>query len=778
MKKIYKSICFILLFAVASALFAPANRCLASDTGLFQVKQVDTKKFNMIFDADTTVKASELTIAVVINGEDAALPIKSVTSKANITTVELYGPFLEGYTYRVTYKKQTGEFVGSIGEIDKVSFNYWTDTPGDNMAYVNTEIEPAVVTLVPQLFNAMGVDITDRIDLDALEVRYTLLSDSEGFDLYNNELICEKPGTVSLEIKVLYTAESGEFVEKTGIGTVIVQKRTSLSFTLFKAGFICTEDFEYGAQNVFTSDADSSLWKKNQYRNSWVLGDKGTLQFGALVTDNRGNTLVTGINEYGNYYPENEEGERLYPYGYFKFVSANDEIVDIDEDGTLSVFSPGTAAVIIYFVDMTGIKEKELFVGASVITVKPERYAETFAFSEKSITVASETVDTANSASFVLTAFDQYGDAIALKNGAADIKVELMKQYEDTAPALNVFAVESSQHILNGQADCTAAHCGNSKGGVHYHIDVNGNAFQEYVQESKGKSVRYTVTVNQEENSRLVTNNTATIKLTVQNTAAEVEQLQTNTATKYYYSSTATGSALDLAVTYTKDYVKTGKEATVKQEEIPLFYLDTQNGLALKKVPKDCMVKFVKNQKTGKPGVIYYEITAPKSAKNWNYTIENGKITLKWNSTAGNSTLKYATVGTYTVKLYYARNAASGKLGELGTFTYEVVNTQAEPKLDVYASKLDCKTSIPLDKNSALSVVKDNLKFSLDGELIDWNNPGYSIKLKSYTVTAHKLQIKTVDITVPIDDGDAYTNYSYTKTLTLNKTIYYEPPEE
>ena len=71
---------------------------------------------------------------------------------------------------------------------------------------------------------------------------------------------------------------------------------------------------------------------------------------------------MSGINEYGNSYPENKEGEPLYPYGYFKFVSANDNILDIDDDGMLFLFSPGTAAVIIYFVDVTGTKEKEVFV--------------------------------------------------------------------------------------------------------------------------------------------------------------------------------------------------------------------------------------------------------------------------------------------------------------------------------------------------------------------------------------------------------------------------------
>jgi len=403
---------------------------------------------------------------------------------------------------------------------------------------------------------------------------------------------------------------------------------------------------------------------------------------------------------------------------------------------------------------------------------------ETFSLAEKTITVASETIDTDNTASFVLTAFDQYGENIALKGGAADITIEAETKAEN-APFYDVVAEESTMHMVNQEVvNCSDWNCGNSRGGVHYHIDFDGDAFKEYVQESKGKSIRYTVSVNRENNDTLITNNTATIKLTVRNTLEDVEALRNNTVAKYYYSSTATSSALDLAVTNIKEFNKTGKEATVKTEEIPLYYLDTQNGLILQNVPKERMIKLVKNQKVGEPGILYYEIIAPKSAKNWSYSIETGKIVLKWNSANGRSTLKYATTGTYTVKLYCAKKSASQKLKELATFTYEIVNTQAEPKLDVYASKLDCKTSIPIDKSSALSIVKENLKFSLDGELIDWNNPGYSIKLKSSTVKAHKLHVTTVDITVPIDDGDASTNYTYTKTLTVNKTIYYEEPEE
>ena len=46
-----------------------------------------------------------------INDVEAPIPVKAVTVDENVATVELFSEFIDGVTYKVTYGKETEEFV-------------------------------------------------------------------------------------------------------------------------------------------------------------------------------------------------------------------------------------------------------------------------------------------------------------------------------------------------------------------------------------------------------------------------------------------------------------------------------------------------------------------------------------------------------------------------------------------------------------------------------------------------------------------------------------------
>ena len=750
----------------------------------FTVAQADLTKFAMTFDAKKDVKAEDVSVVLMINDVEAPIPVKSVAVNENVATVELFSEFIDGVTYKVTYGKETQSFIGSIGAIDKVAFTYATDKVA-NVAYVSTEEEPSVAVLDYTLYDANGVDVTSAYDEDELTIEYNVVNESEDYEVIDNELIFYEAGAAVVEVKVIWTSEDGDEIEKTGNGVVVATKRPALAHNIVEAGFIVEDWYLDGAVADFTTNKDSVFWKNNSYQNSWILGDGGNFQFAAVVKDNRGNTVVTGINEYGESYAEDADGNLVYPYGYFKFVTSNDEVVDVDEEGILSFWDDGSASIITYFVDTTGEEEKEVFVGATKITVNPKRYVASYAIADTSATVAAKSTDGGqNLASFVLTAFDQYGNNIKLKNDIADIKIETTSSAEDI-PVKEVTAEPSTATTKSwGTADCSGWWCGNSKGGYHYHITFDGDDFEEYLGTKSAKTVQYAVTVDKDENSKISTNGTTKIKLTVKDTVEYADELSAflwggeDKAEKFYYS-VGGGDNVDVAVTYAKDFKTTNANATVKSKEISMNYLNTTNGFVMNAVPDFNIIKMAEDQTTGEAGKLYYEVSAPKDAKNYSVVPGWGKITLSWNTADGDDTLSYATTGAYKVTVYYVKNTSSDKLSKLGTYTYNVTNSQAAPKFAGFDAKLGNKTTIAISEDSALDIIQENLKFTYNGATItDWDGDFKMVLKDDYVVaTDKKLRVNKVDIYVPVDDGNDETTYTYKKTVTVGKTIYYQEEE-
>lgn len=745
----------------------------------FELAQADLTKFTMTFDAKKDVKVEDVAVVLMINDVEAPIPVKAVSVNENVATVELFSEFINGITYKVTYGKETQSFVGSIGAIDKVAFTYYTAKKGDNTAYVSTEEEPSVTTLVYSLYDANGVDVTSAYDEDELTIEYNVVNESEDYEVIDNELIFYEAGAAVVEVKVTWTSEDGDEVEKVGNGVVVATKRPAISHNLVEAGFLKDGQYLDGAMEAFTGNPDSIFWKDNKYSTSWTLGDAGKFQFAAVVKDNRGNTVATGVNDYGATNWTNDDGEEIYPYGYFKFVTSNDEVVDIDEEGILSFWDAGSASIITYFVDTTGEEEKEVFVGATKLTVSPERYVASYAIADTSATVAAKSTDAGqNLASFVLTARDQYGKNIALKNGVNDIKVETTSTADDI-PVKEVTAEPSTATTKSwGKADCSGWWCGNSQGGFHYHITFDGDDFVEYLGTKSSKTVQYAVTVDKEENSKISGAATTKIKLTVKDTVEYAEQLGAflsggeNKADKFYYS-VAGGANVDVVVNYSKNYSRTWNEGAVKSKTVDMNFLNTTNGFVMNAVPGNNIVEMEEDQTTGEAGKLYFEVSAPKDAKNWKYSANWGNVKLEWNDTS-NGELKYATTGAYKVTVYYVKNTSSDKLSKLGTYTFNVSNSQAAPKFAGYDSKLGNKTAAGTDAETA---IKENLVFTLDGAKIDWTNEEYKLDLTDVVVTDKKIRVNEVTITVPVEDGNDNTDYSYTKKIKVGKTIYFEDAE-
>ena len=383
----------------------------------FEVAQADLTKFNMTFDAKKDVKAEDLNVVMMITDVEAPIPVKSVKVNENVATVELFSEFIDGITYNVTYAKETQTFVGSVGEIDHVAFEYWTVDKGDGVAYVSTEEEPAVATLVYKLFDANNVDVTAAYDEEDLTVEYEFANESEAYEIMDNEVTFYEAGAAVVNLTVTWTTDDADEIVKPFTGVVVATKRPAIAHTIAEAGFIATNWYDEAAkaQADFTTNKYSFFWNDNAYLNNWKLGDGGNFQFAALIKDNRGNTVVSGVNSYGVAYDLDAYGDRVYPYGYFKFVTSNDEVVDVDSEGTLTFWGVGSASIITYFVDTTGEEDKEVFVGSTKLTVSPARYPASYAIANNSLTTYTNAADNYSNTiqSYVLTVRDQYGDNIA-----------------------------------------------------------------------------------------------------------------------------------------------------------------------------------------------------------------------------------------------------------------------------------------------------------------------------------------------------------------------------
>jgi len=759
----------------------------------FEVKQVNTTKFAMTFDAKKDVKADDVAVVMVMNGVDYVIPVKAVSVKENVATVEMFSTIIDGLEYKVTYDNHTASFDGSLGDIVFATFNYYTDKAGDGKAYVSTDEEPCVTKLTYSLFDANGVDVTAAYDEDDLDIEFSV-EENDAYDLLDNELTFNTPGVAAVKMSVVWTDATGEEVELAPYtGVVVGENRAALSHTVLKAGFMSRGWYAQGAaaEADFATNKNSFQWAENKFTTSWTLGDGNDLQFAAFVENNRGQKLVTGITE------------EDYGKGYFKFVTSNDDIIDVDDDGVVTFWNKGKASIITYFVDTTGEEDKEIFVAATPVTVSASRYPASYKLNTTTQSVASHTSNDAwNTANFILTVYDQYGSQIGLRYGADDIKVELATK-TDLVDATKVNVYECADG------------CGNWA--THYHIQLDGDELVTYLGTETSKVVYFNVSVDKDNNSKVATG-TNKIKITVKDTETYAAALRAGTVENYYYGTNLSTGNVDLCVDYMQKFNNTWKAEVMKKATVTFSYLNSSSGFAMGDVPTSKLVRLEEGQKTGEAGKIYYDIKAPKYAvegtnfevmtSEWGNPIN--KIMLKFNTATDNSKnngegavpaeINYSATGTYKVIAYYVKNSniedGAGKLTELKTFEINVTNSQANPTFAKYDDELGNKYDGVITEENYLDVIKEHLVFTYNGNEIAWTN-GFEISCtgSQYDINEDgKLRVKKVTIKVPVDGEAAYyqdtedqdgdgnreeyvtciQKYFYEKEITVGKTIYSE----
>ncbi|MBO5178403.1 MAG: Ig-like domain-containing protein [Lachnospiraceae bacterium] len=724
------------------------------DLKAFEVDQLSTNVVKLVFAESKNVTVDNLVFGTLYGDTYIEQPVKSVNVNNNEAVVTLYTTLLDGGKYNFTFDGYTAELVASAGEIFSVNFEYWTDKYGDGNAFVpENDSDDTATTLVAHYYDAQGVDVTALYP--DVEVAYELIAENEAVDLIDNTVTFTEPTVAQIMLTVSWMDEEGEDVVREYPGIVVAKNRPALSFTVLGAGVFNSWWWDAEpdkARESFLTDGDGYVWSNWGYTSEFIDGDgqPDDLVFAAALKDNRGNTLATG--------------DDTYPYGEFVFESTNDKVIAVEEDGSLTVVGEGRANIIVSFLpnDVEEGEAEKIYVAFKTLTVKPARYAVSYKLA--STTNKAATDGSARWGSFILGAFDQYGDLIALENGAADLAV----------------VASSSKNEVELEFENANGWCGAlGKSGDYYVMNYDGDQFASMIGNDKYGTYKYKITLDKEENDTITTSANASVTLKVYNTDAYYTKLTSDTATTFAYGPWADPTSVDLAVNNIANYKFTKKHDAQKTVSVGVNYLDPTSDLNMAAVTD--MVEKVDGQTTGDAGVIYFSVSAPKSANdNWGYKEDNGQIKLTFNSinevdkngNPVNDGFGYASTGIYKVTLQYA-SKDGGTLKSLTTYNINVSNSQSGVSFKKFDDTLGNETATDIDATwrddndadvaTVMALVKENMKFSADSKYIT------DVTFKAYS---SKVYIKKVTFELPLDDRNAETDYTVTKTVTVNKYIY------
>ncbi len=752
----------------------------------FEVKQTSVNTAVLTFDVPATgVSVDTLEVVWFISDLEVEMNKKNVTVKDNVATVVMNDNFVDGGTYIFRYNGTDVKYTASAGELTRVGFSWYTDDAetGAGQAFVNTDEETATTVLVPHFYDANGVDVTALYDVDGdFEVTYTLATESESYDLIDNELTFNAISQAVVNMAVTWQDDEGEDHTLYGVDAIVAVKRPAVKFTFVKGGFLhagsgATDD-DNGIDIVtsFTTDKNSTAWKKST--TTWTLGDEVNadgsykdLYVAAILKDNRGNTVVTGVEQ------GDEDGQ--YPFGSFMFASSKDTVLGVTEDGVLSFYEPGRASVLIYFVpvDAEDVDAEKVLVGAVKVTVKDERYAATYKMivdtntqpvapvktEEKdedgnAIYVANTNLD--KTATVVLQVYDQYGSALAIDDSAITIKAN------------------SSTNDVEPDTIEACGGCGTYGWSAHYHIKTSADAFAPQVKAASSKSFKYTVTVDTDAYEKITTkSDTYTLKMTNVNKyyskldayLEDGAELET-----FYIGGVANKTAsVDLAIKHIHDWDNLWAEANVKDQSIWLTYLSASNGLGLESVPEANIVPLAEDQTTGLAGVVYYKDTTSSSKLKGKMSVEaqDGRLFITWPTQTeefnGETYFAFAPTGTYKVTLWTAKEDGA-KLSSK-TYTYNVKNSTNPVVYAGYNPETGNETD---DVTDIENIIKTNLVFTLDGMKLDLEE-GNVARIVGYELGAVKdnsVTIRNVTFAVRTDDGTDNDEY-LVKKVRVGKTI-------
>ena len=775
----------------------------------FEVKQTSTNAATLTFDVPATgVTVDTLEVIWLVSDLEIELNKKNVTVKDNVATVELNDNFVDGGSYIFRYNGTDVKYTASAGELTRVGFSWYTDDAetGAGQAFVNTDEEIATTVLVPHFYDANGVDVTANYDVEGdFEITYTLATESDSYDLIDNELTFNAISQAVVNMAVTWQDDEGEDHTLYGVDAIVAVKRPAVKFTFVKGGFLhagsgaTDDDNNIDIVTSFTTDINSTAWKKAT--TTWTLGDEvnadGSIKdlcVAALLKDNRGNTIVTGM--------EQGEEDGQYPFGHFTFASSKDTVLGVDENGVISVYEPGRASVLVYFVPVDAEDEdaEKVLVGAVKVTVKEERYAATYKMTvdtntqpvapvktdekdedDNYIYVANDRLN--KTATVVLKVYDQYGATYGVDEGAITV------------------TANSSTNTVEPHTIEKCGGCSSYGWDTHYHIKTSADEFASQVKAASSKSFKYTVTVDTDAYDKITTKSDSyTLKMT--NVNKYYSKLVVDLTDAYeegdaelenfYISGIANKSAsVDLKIAHVHDWDNLWAEGNTKDSTIWLNYLSASNGLSLEGVPADRIVPVGVDengkvtQTTGLAGVVYYKDTTSgsKVKGKMNVAPAAGKIVVSWPNTTEEYTsvkvaegtgtyFKFTETGTYKLTLYTAKE--DGAKLSAKTYTYSVKNSTAPV---VYAGYNPETGNEADDIEDIEAIIKNNLVFTLDGMTLDLEegNVAYIVDYELGAVKDDSVTIRNVTFAVRVDDGDVDTadsnDYYLCKKVRVGKTI-------
>ena len=763
-----------------------------------ELTQVNTNTVKLAFakapkEADL---AAGLEFNMVIAGVPVTLPVNTVKVKDNVATVTVFSTFVDGEEYSFTYGDLTVTFVASVGEIDHVDFYYYTgDTVG--VAYVTTEDEEFETVLVPTLYDANGVDITAKYDLeDDLEITYALVNENDSIELDEDEGIItfEEVAAAAVKMTVAWEDEDAEEYSREYTGVVVAQKLPDVAVEYVNAGFIKVGDYVNDAKAAFTTNPWSGFWNGSiGLSSNYTLPDDGAdYQFAALFNDNRGNKVVTGAD---------------YGYGEFSFMSSNDDVLDISEDGDLSFYEAGSAYILIYFTPESDDDDaKPVFVGSKKINVYPANYATSFKVVNTSIETSTDALRlydwqadkndyNFNRVCFEVQVFDQNNNKM-WNDSFADL-FEVVADKEDNTVTLEdpVFDWSSATYKFYVDGDAFELPEGKSYQKYKYELSIDTTANIS----KKIKTKPVTLTIKVEDNEK----DAATLAAFLKDFNGITVPAGAEAATSFNIEGLKGGYGIDLVVKQTANY-KNCNDATQADVKLGwannIIYVDG-NGHKLTSVPAAYVIEKSKDITTGEAGKVYFTISAPSGAitynedktvattLNWNFLPVDGGVCFQWNGAEmpedyydlTGEYVNYAPTGTYSVTFYTVKKDG-GKLYEKGTYSFNVTNSQALPTYEGFNSKYSNYTDLTIADNETdlNKVVMKHLVFKYNGAKLDsaekWADAGMSIDWANsdYSVIeGQKLRIKKLVVKTPIDNKDNDNHYFYT-TLTVGKNIYSE----
>ena len=318
----------------------------------FEAEQITDSKIELTFaDKSVTKSALEkgLTFYYYVAGKyQIEVPlIKTISDvKDGVVTVELYNLLSDGVVYGFAYGDDYAEFVGQIGDVTSMYFEY-----DAAKAYVTEESEG--IKLTPVLLNDAGIDITNA----ALSV--------SGAYIYYEEKTYAENGEYSVSEDAVYFTEPGSTIVVARYVVPDAETGDEVVVASFEGYVTAFEPVPY-AMNFMDSpvwtiaELESANW--NNKNTKIAVGDTEDtdLYLYLKVKDNRGEEYILPD-------PNTTEMEETYS---FRYESTNVGRLYVSEDGQLMPNSEGKANILVYAVPNEG---RESLVAVIPVTVSPAR---------------------------------------------------------------------------------------------------------------------------------------------------------------------------------------------------------------------------------------------------------------------------------------------------------------------------------------------------------------------------------------------------------------------